>query len=345
MLERPKILIVDDELGPRESLKMILRDDYDIITAANGKEAIAHLGNTEYDLAILDIRMPDINGTDLLQIVKEKAPATEVIMITAYASVDTATKALRAGALDYLIKPFELSTVRDIVGKGIARRNEMGLVRKRIQDLQLANKTLENEVENTYNNINSHYQETITSLVIAIDAKDSYTKGHQERVARLVLMISEQMKIPDHNLITFQQAATLHDIGKIGVAEDILRKDGDLNNSEYDIIKKHPVIGAEILSPVQMLKEVVPLVLHHHERYDGSGYPDGISGESIPLGARIIAVADAIDAMLWERPYSAAKSTDEVRNELKRVAGTQLDPDIVEAALDQELVIGFDYAH
>jgi DNA-binding NtrC family response regulator len=106
MLERPKILIVDDELGPRESLKMILRDDYDIITAANGKEAIAHLGKTEYDLAILDIRMPDINGTDLLQIVKDKAPATEVIMITAYASVDTATKALRAGALDYLIKAF-----------------------------------------------------------------------------------------------------------------------------------------------------------------------------------------------------------------------------------------------
>lgn len=345
MLERPKILVVDDELGPRESLRMILRDDYEAMTAANGKEAIALLGTTEFDLVILDIRMPDINGTDLLKIVKEKAPSTEVIMITAYASVDTATKALREGALDYLIKPFELSTVRDIVAKGIARRNEMSLVKKRISELQLANKTLESEIESTYNSINSHYKETISSLVAAVDAKDSYTKGHQERVARLVLIIAEQMKMSDKNLLTIQQAAMLHDIGKIGVAEYILRKDGDLNNSEYDMIKKHPVIGAEILSPVQLLKDVVPLVLHHHERYDGSGYPDGIAGDSIPLGARVIAVADAIDAMLWERPYSSAKPADIVKNELQRVSGTQLDPGIVDAVLEQELIFGFECAH
>jgi len=315
------------------------------MTAANGKEAIALIGANEYDLVNLDIRMPDINGTDLLNIVKDKAPATEVIMITAYASVDTATKALRAGALDYLIKPFELSTVRDIVAKGIARRSEMSLVKNRIRELQLANKTLESEIESTYNSINSHYKETISSLVAAVDAKDSYTKGHQERVARLVIMIAEQMKISDNSLLTIQQAAMLHDIGKIGVAEYILRKDGDLNNSEYDMIKKHPVIGAEILSPVQLLKDVVPLVLHHHERYDGSGYPDGIAGENIPLGARVIAVADAIDAMLWERPYSSAKSAELVKSELKRVSGTQLDPGVVDAVLEQELIFGFDCAY
>lgn len=345
MLERPKILVVDDELGPRESLRMILRDDYEAMTAANGKEAIALLGTTEYDLVILDIRMPDINGTDLLKIVKEKAPSTEVIMITAYASVETATKALREGALDYLIKPFELSTVRDIVAKGIARKNEMSQVTKRISELQLANKTLESEIAVTYNSINSHYNETISSLVAAVDAKDSYTKGHQERVARIVLMIAEQMKLSEQSLLTIQKAAMLHDIGKIGVAEYILRKDGDLNNSEYDMIKKHPVIGAEILSPVQLLKDVIPMVLHHHERYDGSGYPGGIAGNNIPLGARVIAVADAIDAMLWERPYSSAKPADIVKNELIRVSGTQLDPDIVDSVLELDLVFGFDCAH
>ncbi len=342
MTEKTKILIVDDELGPRESLRMILRDNYETTVATNGQEAIHYLNEIDFDLAILDIRMPDISGIDLLRVVKEKAPETEVVMITAYASIDTATKALRAGALDYLIKPFDLASVREIVNKGITKRNNARLVEKRINDLQQVNKTLESEIASTYDSINSYYEETITSLVAAVDAKDSYTKGHQERVARLVVTIGEHVNLKADEITTLQQAAMLHDIGKIGVPEYILRKNGELSSAEYDLIKKHPIIGAEIISPVKFLKEAVPLILHHHERYDGSGYPKGLAEEDIPMGARIIAVADSIDAMLWDRPYASSKSLSDVQYELKRVSGSQLDPTLVQAALEDELIFGFD---
>ncbi len=342
MSSKPRILIVDDELGPRESLRMILSDQYELATAACGKEAIDFLDHNEYDLAILDIRMPDINGTELLKIIKEKAMATEVIMITAYASVDTATAALRSGAIDYLIKPFEIDVVRETVKKGIKRRDQARSINMMIDDLKTINKNLENEIESTYNSINTHYKETIESLVAAIDAKDSYTKGHQERVARLAVMIAEQLDLPDSEVTTIHQAATLHDIGKIGVAEFILRKDGTLSNAEFEAVKKHSAIGAEILSPVKFLKEVTPLVLYHHEHYDGSGYPESLKGEEIPFGARIIAVADAIDAMLWDRPYAKAKNIDEVKNELRRVSGIQFDPRVVEAVLNNDLIFGFE---
>ncbi len=335
---KSKILVVDDELGPRESLRMILKDEYEVITAANGSQALEHLEDSEFALIILDIRMPGISGIELLKKVKEKAPSTEVVMITAYASVDTATKALRLGALDYLIKPFDQAAVLDVVQKGISRRNESRSIKKRLSDLQLANKSLEAQVEESYNNIQKHFEETINSLVAAVDAKDSYTKGHQERVAELVYMIGEIMGMDEEDLVVLQKAATLHDIGKIGVDESVLRKPGNLCREEYDMVKKHPVIGAEILSPVKFLGEVIPLVLHHHEYYDGSGYPLGLKGEEIPLGARIIAVADAVDAMLRERPYAPRKTVFETCEELRRVSGTQLDPKMVEAVLDRNLV-------
>ncbi len=334
---KPRILVVDDELGPRESLRMILEDDYDIVTAANRNEALNNLNGSSFDLAILDIRMPDINGIDLLEIVKQKAPSTEVVMITAYASVDTATKALRLGAFDYLIKPFELSSVRDIVNRGISKRKETMMIEKTIDELQCANKNLESEIENTYSSIQNHYEETIGSLVAAVDAKDSYTKGHQERVARLVAEIVGYMRLPDDDRELMYRAATLHDIGKIGVAENILRKKCELSVEEYESVKKHSQIGADILSPAKFLQDLIPMVRHHHERIDGTGYPAGLRGEQIPLGARIIAVADAVDAMLWERPYAKAKSVDEVRAELLRVAGTQLDPNLVGIVVGSEL--------
>ncbi len=237
MYGKPRILVVDDELGPRESLRMILADDYDIVTAANCNQALNNLDLGVFDLAILDIRMPDINGIDLLEIVKQKAPSTEVVMITAYASVDTATKALRLGAFDYLIKPFELSSVRDIVNRGINKRNETMMIEKTIDELQCANKSLESEIENTYSSIQSHYEETICSLVAAVDAKDSYTKGHQERVARLVSEIVGYMRLPENDRELMYRAATLHDIGKIGVAENILRKKCELSVEEYESVK------------------------------------------------------------------------------------------------------------
>lgn len=338
MSEKPLILVVDDELGPRESLRMILRDDYRVETAVNGKEAISLINNNDFDLIILDIRMPEMNGIDLLKVIRGKTPETEVIIVTAYASVDTATEALRLGAVDYLNKPFEVSHVRSVVKKGLNKRSQSREVGRKLDELQLAKLSLEEEIKYTKSSIQSHYRETIDSLVAAVDAKDSYTKGHQERVAILAKKIGESMNLAAGELEAICQAAMLHDLGKIGVEENILRKERKLNDKEYEVVKKHPIIGADILSPATFLKEIIPLVLYHHERYDGKGYPEGLKGDQIPLGARVIAAADAIDAMLWERPYAASKSFTEVEQELRAVAGDQFDPDIVALILEKKLL-------
>ncbi|NMB36304.1 MAG: response regulator [Firmicutes bacterium] len=336
-MNNPKILVVDDELGPREALRMILRDDYDVFTADSGKQALNYLKSSEFDLMILDIRMPDINGIDLLAKVKEEAPETEVVMITAYASVDTAANALRNGALDYLIKPFDSSSVKEAVEKGLSRRSLKTAVKNRLSELQVVNKTLKEEVERAYTNIRKHYTETVRSLTAAVDAKDSYTKGHQERVAVFATILGENMGLSTAQLELLQQAAILHDIGKIGVPEHILKKTSTLTPEEHDVIKKHPAIGAEIISHIEFLKDIIPIVLHHHENFDGTGYPEGIKGRKIPRSARIIAVADAIDAMLSDRPYAPARSVEEVRHQLKLYSGTQFDPEIAAVALKIDL--------
>ncbi|MEW6457968.1 HD-GYP domain-containing protein [Candidatus Desulforudis audaxviator] len=316
---------------------MILQDHYEISTAQNGHQALDYLSKNEFDLVILDIRMPDVNGIDLLAEVKKKVPETEVVMITAYASVDTAASALRLGALDYLIKPFDRKAVMEVVEKGLSRRAESRKIRSRLDELQLANKTLRREIEKAFVNIQRHYLETVRSLVAAIDAKDSYTKSHQERVVMFAMLLGAELGLSAGEIDVLRQAAVLHDIGKIGVPEQILRKPEHLISEEFDIIRQHPVIGAEIISPVRFLSEVVQIVLHHHERFDGTGYPDGLKGAEIPLGARILAVADAVDAMLSDRPYARARTVAEVREELRRCSGTQFDPQLVKIALKIDL--------
>ena len=338
MKNNSNILIVDDELGPREALRMILRDDYQVAVAASGKEALDFFGKKEYDLIIMDIMMPDYNGVELLAEMKKKAPDTEVVMITAYASVETATKALRYGALDYLIKPFDRSAVQDVVQKGLLRRHNNRGIKSKLHELQLTNKTLEEEVEFAYKNIQSHYSETVSSLVAAVDAKDAYTKGHQERIAKLAQLIGANAGCSAEELELIKQAAILHDIGKIGVPEAILMKKDKLTDEEFEIIKKHPIIGAEIISPVQFLKKVVPLVLYHHEKFDGTGYPEGLKGLQIPLSARVICIADAVDAMLSNRPYSQAKSVALVKEELSRCSQTHFDPQLVETVIKNNLI-------
>lgn len=337
MAKPSRILVVDDELGPREALRLILQDHYEIATAQNGQMALDCLSKVEFDLVILDIRMPDINGIDLLAEVKKKVPDTEVVMITAYASVETAASALRHGALDYLIKPFDRKSVIDVVEKGLSRRADSRKIKSRLDELQLANKTLRREIEKASVDIQRHYLETVRSLVAAIDAKDSYTKSHQERVVMFAMLLGAELGLSAREIGLLQQAAVLHDIGKIGVPEDILRKKERLTPEEFDIIKQHPVIGAEIISPVQFLSEVVPIVLHHHERFDGAGYPDGLKGAAIPLGARVLAVADAVDAMLSERPYAPAKPVAKVQEQLRLCSGTQFDPQLVKIALRIDL--------
>jgi len=292
----------------------------------------------DFYVAIIDIKMAGMDGLQLLKKIKEKKPDTEVILMTAYASVDTAKNALRYGALDYLIKPFDHKDVIDIVEKGVAKRREQLKTRLEIERLHIATSELSKKVDDARRNIESHYASTVKALLATIDAKDQYTRGHSERVARFSAFLAEKTGFQHDKILSLEQAALIHDIGKIGVEGHILKKPGSLDSCEFDEIRKHPMIGAKIITSVDFLQDMKPIILCHHERFDGSGFPDGIKGSAIPLSARIVAVADAVDAMLCDRPYRPAMALDHVKEELTLMAGKQFDPEIVSVVINSGLL-------
>ncbi len=333
---RHMVLVVDDELGPREALRMILKDHYEVKLAENGNSALDLIARTKFDVAILDIKMPGLDGIEVLKIAKEIDRDLEVVMITAYATVNTAQEAIRHGALDYLIKPFDKSDVEKVVERGIARKLDRQLSRERMKELQLATNDLSQQVERARTDIQHHYEGTVKALITAIDVVDHYTRGHSERVSNFSLQLADEIGFPRDQIGLLQQAAMVHDIGKIGVEGRILRKRGKLSTEEMDAMKRHPQIGVEIVTPVPFMAEGIPVILHHHERFDGRGFPSGQKGEEIVLGARIVAIADAVDAMLSDRPYRKALTHQEVRLELEREAGAQFDPAILSALVSSK---------
>lgn len=325
---RNRVLVVDDEVGPREALRMILKGRYDVAIAVDGDSALGMLAKEKYDVVILDIKMPDRDGIEVLKVAKEIDQDLEVIMVTAYAAINTAREAIRHGALDYLVKPFDKTDVEKVVERGVAKRLERRLGREKMEELQLATKDLSKQVEKAKMDIQRHYDGTVKALIAAIDAVDHYTRGHSERVSNFSALLAEEVGFPGLQIVLLQQAAMVHDIGKIGIESRILRKQGVLTREEMLVMKRHPQIGVEIVGPVPFMTEMLSVILHHHERYDGTGFPHGLRGEEIVLGARIVAVADAVDAMLSDRPYRKALTLDEVKVELQKEAGTQFDPGI-----------------
>lgn len=349
MKDKNVVLVVDDETGPREALRMILKNGYEVVTAESGELAISYIHERDFDVIIVDIKMAGMDGLQLLRKIKEIKPDVEVILMTAYASVETAKSALRYGALDYLIKPFDHKDVINIVEKGVAKRKEHHRTRSEIERLHIATAELSREVEEAKRSIENHYASTVKALLAAIDAKDQYTRGHSERVSRFSAFLAERIGFQHDKILALEQAALIHDIGKIGVEGNILRKQGTLDLSEFEEIKKHPVIGSRIIASVDFLQDMMPIILRHHERFDGTGFPEGLKGASIPLSARVVAIADAIDAMLCDRPYRTALALEHVRVELSRMSGKQFDPEIVSMVLTGgflECYSGiFDYQH
>jgi len=338
MENKCSILVVDDMVGPREALRMILKNKHEVITAENGDNALEYISKNDFHVAIIDIKMAGMDGLQLLKEIKEKKPDIEVILMTAYASVDTAKNALRYGALDYLIKPFDHKDVIEIVEKGVAKRREQLKTRLEIERLHIATSELSKKVDDARRNIESHYASTVKALLATIDAKDQYTRGHSERVSRFSAFLAEKICFQHDKILSLEQAALIHDIGKIGVEGYILKKPGSLDSCEFDEIKKHPMIGAKIITSVDFLQDMKPIILCHHERFDGSGFPEGIKGSAIPLSARIVAVADAVDAMLCDRPYRPAMPLDHVKEELTLMADKQFDPEIVSVVINSALL-------
>lgn len=333
-MKREKILIADDEADIRELLGDFLESEgYECILAVNAFEALEkYREHNDIDLVMSDIRMPGKTGLELLSDIKEIDDDVMVIMISAVKDIESAISAMSKGAYDYVAKPFKLTEVVLIAKKAIEKR-KLILQNKEYQrslERMVAERTM--ELQNALEALDKTYIFTLRALVTALDTRDEETQGHSMRVVKYTLKLAELMNWGDkERLKHLEYGALLHDIGKIGIPDPILRKPGKLTKEEWDVMKTHPEVGYKILHKIEFLEEPSQVVLHHHERFDGSGYPTGLKGHDIPIGSRIFAVADTVDAMTSERPYRSALSFEEASNELLKFSGIQFDPIVVDA--------------
>jgi len=322
MVQRIKsasILVVDDDLGVRESLKMILKDKYFVSAASSIEEAKDSLKIIEPELIFLDIKISKANGLDFLKQMHSCNSTIQVIMITAFPSSQTAITAFRSGAFDYIIKPFEPSEIHTTVERALQHRIESYEKDKLMYNLRMA--------------IHKNFFSTTESLLLAIDAKDSYTAGHSKRVSLLFGLITKELGMSEARIVKLRYGAFLHDIGKIGVRDDILTKTGDLTEEELFLMKQHPEMGYNILEPINFLKESLPIVRSHHEWYNGEGYPDGLKGAEIPEEVAIFSIIDAYDALTTDRHYRKKYSNGTAFKIITEGIGTQFMPALTEKVL------------
>ncbi|UCD83926.1 MAG: response regulator [Deltaproteobacteria bacterium] len=315
------LLIVDDEESICKNLGKYFRGKgFDILMASDGESAIELCQTKPVGLVLLDIGLPGMSGLDVLKRIKTTLPNVGVIMITAYGDAETAVRAMKMKADDYILKPI------DMTGLGIMVNNVLETYRTQseVSDIKQQVSTLDSSVrlKETYN--------MIKALAGAIEAKDPFTKGHSYRVSQLSVEIGKRLGFNDEELEILEYGALLHDIGKIGVKEVILNKPGRLSAKEYAHIQRHPVIGEDIVKPVEIFHPVLTLIRSHHEHFDGRGYPDGLKGEKINIFARIVSVPDSFDAMTSDRPYREALSVNEALSRIDEAKGTQFDPQIVD---------------
>jgi putative nucleotidyltransferase with HDIG domain len=330
-----RILVVDDEDAIREIVSsMLAAANYKTRQASSGLKALALLdAGEEFELMLSDLMMADLDGIGLLESTKERYPDMPVVMVTAVHDIQVALAAIRNGAYDYLLKPFEreqlLATVRRALeNRRLKMENRKyqteleSLVDARTQQLQIAMADLERS-----------YGMTLEALGGALDLKDAETEGHSRRVTVFTIAIARAMGLPKDQIDVIARGAFLHDIGKMAIPDAILRKPGKLDPDEVTIMREHCYHGYQILKKIPFLKEAAEIVYAHQEHYDGSGYPRQLKGEEIPLGARIFAGADTLDAITSDRPYRGKRSIAEAREEIKIWSERQFDPEVVEMFL------------
>jgi len=339
-MNKGKILIADDEPDIRELLSDFLENEgYRCILAPNAYDALEIFKTeTDIDLVMSDIKMPGKSGLELLSEIKEIDNEVMVIMISAVKDIESAIAAMSSGAYDYVAKPFKLTEVALIAKKAIEKRRlvlENQRYQKKLEKM-VEQRTL--ELKKALDRLDKTYRITLSALVAALDARDTDTQGHSLRVVKYTLELYNLLKLEDEEILrNLEYSALLHDIGKIGIPDAILRKPHKLSSKEWEIMKTHPVIGYKILQRIEFPKDAAQIVLHHHEHFDGSGYPDGLKGDKIPLGSRIFAVADAIDAITSERPYRKALTFEMASSELRKWSKKQFDPLVVGAFFSVDL--------
>lgn len=322
MIEQTKtidILAVDDDLGTRESLRMILKDKYDVCTASSVDEAVKNLENLKPNAIFLDIRMPKANGLDFLKHMQSVNPTIPIIIITAFPSSQTAITALRNGAFDYIVKPFEPSEIHRVAERALSHRAKLSERDRLVSNLRRA--------------INKNFFSTTEALLLTIDAKDSYTAGHSKRVSQLFAFTAKELHMPQAKIEVLRYGAFLHDIGKIGVKDEILTKSGALTEEEFCEMRRHPDLSYRILEPINFLKKSLPMVRHHHEWYNGQGYPDGLQGDGIPHSAALLSVIDVYDALTTDRAYRKKTSHENALQIIREGIGTQFVPALTEKVI------------
>lgn len=329
MIESPadteRILIVDDLVSFRKFISHILTDKgYNCVSVADGAAALAILRKHRFALVLLHINIPGKSGREVLREISKRHPDMAVIMITSTDDAKIAIDMTKIGAFDYIIKPVNLLALLVRVNNALDKRR-----------LLLENKEyqlyLEDKVRKQTEKIRKSFLNSITSLVFALEARDKYTSGHSKRVSKMALALSQSLGMAPVQTEKIKLAGLLHDVGKIGIRESVLLKQSRLTDEEYSHISAHSVIGERILRPIIDDEEILRIIRHHHERYDGKGYPDELTGHQIPQGARILSVADTYDAMTSDRPYRKALSPRMALDELERQINTQFDSVVVEA--------------
>lgn len=317
-----KILIVDDEQGIIDSLTIFL-NKYHCKGLTNPMEAVELLKTEHFDLLILDFLMAPIHGDEVVEKIREFNKDLYILLLTGHKDLAPPLETIkRLDIQGYCEKSDKFDQILLLIESGLKSVEQVRTI-----------KEINEKLSDAYTSLKEAYQGTIESLRIAVDAKDSYTAGHSDRVAYYSKLIGQKLGLSPEDLQTLYEGALFHDIGKIGIPDSVLKKAGPLSNEEYHDIQNHPSIGAHILLPAKIFNDLIPIVRSHHERFDGTGYPAKLSGDDIPYMARIVAVADAFDAMTSDRSYRPRYTLIKALDELEKGKGTQFDPNIVDAFL------------
>ncbi len=339
----PKILLVDDELPILNSLKRVLRrEGHEILVAQTGQDALATLHQAEVAVIVCDYGLGSMTGTEVLAKAAKIRPNTARIMLTASNELKTAQDAINRGRISqFLLKPWEDDHLRTVVCEAVRhfqmereiRRLHEETKRQR-DEFESWNQRLEEQVRERTAELHAAYEDTLNALVVALDRREHATAGHSRRVAAYCLYLVSELGVPHDGFENIYRGALLHDIGKIGVPDAVLLKPGALTTCERQLIEQHVPIGCELLEEIGYLRPALSVPRYHHERYDGSGYSEGLAGDSIPAAARTFAIIDTYDALRCERPYKAEMAHDRACQIIADAAGGQFDPAIVSVFLD-----------
>lgn len=326
-----RILIIDDEPDLRTVLAEFLGENFDCVQAESAEAGLAEIRRKHFAVVITDINLTGMSGLELIPFIKAEDPQTVVMVISGQQGIDNAITAMRTGAFDYIVKPFDLAQVDAAVRRAL-EHYELQVIKRRydshLEEL-VAKRTA--QLDQALGEIETSYRSTLQALVQALETRDFETHGHSERVVTFSLRLGYQLGLDAEKIRALEFGALLHDIGKIGVPDAILRKPAALSDEEWKKMRLHPIYGRQILRNISFLEEASLVVAQHHEKWNGEGYPLGLKGEEIDINARIFCVVDALDAIVSDRVYRAGRSYQEAREEINRCAGEQFDPLVVEA--------------